>query len=111
MSLDLYLRETPCETCGHQHEALNFNYTYNVSPMWYKIYPDAKNMVDIDGMTGEEAYKKLSYARKVLESQPKEFMALNPSNGWGSYDGFLDFINELIKACMDNPKLVWDSCR
>jgi hypothetical protein len=79
--------------------------------MWYKIYPDAECMVDIDGMTGEQAYEKLSHARNELERHPHEFIALNPKNGWGDYDGFLDFINGCIKASLENPALIWSSSR
>ncbi len=111
MSLDLYLRETPCETCGHQRENFNINYTYNASPMWFKIYPDDESMVFIDGMTGKEAYKKLLFARKYMENHREEMIKLEPPNGCGSYNGFLDFINECIKACLEHPTLKWEAWR
>lgn len=111
MSLDLSIGSTPCPCCGHQTDKLSFNYTYNVSPMWYKIYPDAKNMVDIDGMTSKKAYELLADARSKLWLNPEEFIALNPDNGWGSYEGFLEFIGDLMQACIDNPNSVWESSR
>lgn len=111
MGLDLYIRETPCETCGHKREDFNINYTYNVSHMWYKIYPEDEGMVFIDGMTGKEAYNKLIHARQYMEEHREEMITLEPKNGWGSYDGFLEFINKCIDACLKNPKLVWESWR
>lgn len=111
MGLDLYLREEPCETCGHQREDFNISYTYNVSPMWYKIYPNDDGMVNIDGMTGEEAYKKLKYAWKYMKEHREEMIKLEPSNGWGSYSGFLEFIEECMAVSLKNPKLKWESWR
>ena len=111
MGVDLYLRETPCETCGHQREDFEINYTYNAAPMWYRIYPDDHHMVDIDGMTGEEAYPKLVFAREFMEKNKDELKNLEPPNGWGSYQGFYDFITKCIQACIDNPKLIWEAWR
>jgi len=111
MSLDLYLESPECVTCGHSEEYFHSNYTYNVSKMWYEIYPDAEGMVDIDKMTGTEAYKTLCHARTILEENPSKFIKMNPENGWGNYHGFLDFINALIKACLEHPTGVWNSWR
>ena len=111
MGVDLYMRETSCETCGHQREGFSINYTYNVSPMWYKVYPGDKEMVQIDGMIGKKAYKKLLYALKYMEAHKDEMIALEPPNGWGSYHGFLEFINACIEASLEHPKSVWEAWR
>ena len=111
MSLDLYLRETPCETCGHQREDFNINYTYNASHMWYEIYPDDDGMVHIEGMTGEEALNKLEYAYQYMKKNREALIKLEPPNGWGSYNGFLGFIEDCIAACKEHPKLVWEAWR
>lgn len=112
MSLDLYLGTGPCETCGRAYETLvNETYTYNVSPMWYKIYPDDESMVYIDGMKGAKAYNKLAHAKKVLEQNKEEFESMNPLNGYGSYEGFVEFLDKLMKHTLANPKLTWSACR
>jgi len=111
MSLDLSIGSTPCPCCGHQTDKLSFNYTYNVSPMWYKIYPDSKHMVEIEGLTGKQACVTLCVALTELDLYPEEFIALNPENGWGSYEGFKEFISDLMKASISNPTLVWEACR
>lgn len=111
MSLDLFLAKPPCPTCNHETEAEHYNYTYNVSRMWYAVYPDAKNMVDIDGMTGDEALPKILAAIKYMNANKDDLEAINPANGWGNYDGFLDFLIQVSAACLKNPDLVWSSWR
>lgn len=111
MGLDLKLRETSCETCGHEPEGFSINYTYNVAPMWYFFYPDDEGMVQIDGMTGDEALVKLLEFSKLMTKNKSEMIKLNPPNGWGSYDGFMEFINECMKACIDKPNAIWESWR
>lgn len=111
MSLDLFMTHPPCPTCNHEPERLEFNSTYNVSPMWYAVYPDAENMVDIDGMTGREALPKITHAIVYISTHRKELEPMNPKNGWGSYSGFLEFLFKINDACEQNPDLVWSSWR
>lgn len=111
MGLSLYLEHEKCPTCGHAEERDSFDYTYNVSPMWRQIYPDDEGMVFIDGMTGKEAFEKLIHALDYMKQHKEELEALNPSNGWGSYEGFMEFIRELIHACIETPDAIWTSWR
>lgn len=111
MSLDLYLDEEKCPTCGHEKERMNFNYTYNVARMWYNIYPDDKGMVFIDGLTGLEAKPKLEFALKELLGNKLYYEQMNPPNGWGNYETFVEFIKNLISACEEYPNLTWSSWR
>ena len=39
----------------------------------------------------------------ILLSDPEYFMMFNPENGWGSYDGFQNFVYKYRNACWDNP--------
>jgi len=39
----------------------------------------------------------------ILLSEPNHFMTFNPENGWGSYDGFQNFVYKYRNACWDNP--------
>lgn len=38
-----------------------------------------------------------------LEAEPEKYCALNPSNGWGSYDDFLPWLKQYRDACKQNP--------
>lgn len=111
MSLDLSIAPNPCKHCGRGDEELNFNYTYNVSQMWYKIYPEDEGMVQIDGMTGEEAYPKIRKAIVEMINLEDRMKALEPENGWGSYEGFLKFLWDISEACTECPNSVWRAWR
>lgn len=39
-----------------------------------------------------------------LEADPAKFRAFNPSNGWGDYEGLVDFVTEYLAACERWPE-------
>ena len=39
----------------------------------------------------------------VLKQDPERFKKLNPANGWGTYDGFVEFVADYLAACEANP--------
>ncbi len=111
MGLDLFMPSSTCKECGHQRSGFSANCTYNVAPMWYKIYPNDDGMVKIDGMTGQEAYQKLVHASKIMQENADEFKKLNPENGYGDFEDFLEFIHKLIWASLKYPESIWSACR
>lgn len=40
----------------------------------------------------------------ILLSDPERYKQYNPENGWGSYDGLVDFVYKYRNACWDNPE-------
>jgi len=46
----------------------------------------------------------LDEAFNILLSDPEKYKKYNPENGWGSYDGFVDFVYKYRNACWDNPE-------
>ena len=40
----------------------------------------------------------------ILLSDPEKYKRYNPENGWGSYDGLVDFVYRYRNACWDNPE-------
>ena len=111
MGLDLYLKKDPCKTCGHQEKGFSARYTYNASPIWHAIYPDDDGMVQIDGMSGAGAIYKLEYAMNYMVHHEEELRKLEPSNGWGSFIGFYQFLAECRNACLAYPDCIWMSWR
>lgn len=111
MGLDLWLEKKRCKACGHQEISGNFGCTYNLIPMWKLIYPEHEKFIPIDGMTAKKSLVLLEDAVKKLIDNKEECMKLNPKNGWGSYDSFLNFLTTLIKNATENPKAIWRSCR
>ena len=84
----------------------DFNYTYNVSEMWYAAKPE-KGIRCFYGMKGSDAVKEQRDIRDYMEANFEELKKMEPDNGWGSYAGALDFINMLIISSLENPDAVW----
>lgn len=116
MSLDIYLYQTePCPHCGGEiiGDAIEyggeFNITHNLTKMadeagiYYAIWrpeelfkvPKCKDVLDII----KEGYKKML-------DDPERYKKFNPSNGWGNYSGFCEWIEKLISAYEENPEAV-----
>ncbi len=85
----------------------DFNYTYNVSGMWYASQPD-KGIRTIYGMNGREAAKVINEMMNYMVDHWIEMLAMNPSNGWGSAEGAYDFLARLSAASMRNVDAVWE---
>jgi len=39
----------------------------------------------------------------ILLAEPERLKQYNPENGWGSYDGLVNFVYKYRNACWDNP--------
>jgi hypothetical protein len=112
MSLDLWMQSKDCPTCGrHDCTGDSLNYTYNAAVMWREIFPYDGQMINIDGMTGEESLEKLKYGLGILKANPDKFLPLEPENKWGSYNGFMLYIKDLIDLAEKHPDWIWMSDR
>lgn len=81
----------------------NSNYTSNVAPMWRKAGCDLAEMHD---RPASEVRGPLWQALQAMRANPDEYRAMNPSNGWGNYDGCLQFLTGLWEACGRHPNAV-----
>ena len=45
----------------------------------------------------------LNQGLSLLKSGPERFKEFNPENGWGNYENLIEFVEDYIVACMDNP--------
>lgn len=118
MSLDIYLTEAEqtielctCQCCDNEHvrkyfrQIVSFNLTHNLGRMatLAGVY-DALWRPDENGIdTAEQMIDILKGGIEKLQSDPEKYKKLNPSNGWGSYDGLLKVLREYLDACEDNP--------
>ena len=85
----------------------SFNYTYNVSDMWYAAIPETGIRTHY-GMTGRDAIEPLVKIINYMLEHEVEMRKIEPDNGWGSYDGALDFVGRLINASLRNIEEIWD---
>jgi len=46
-----------------------------------------------------------------LKSDPEKYRAFNPENGWGDYDGLVEFTSKYLDACYEYPDSVVEVSR
>ena len=79
------------------------NITYNLADMYYKAIDQENGLERLDGVTCKHALPIINNAIKDMVENKEEYEKLNPSNGWGSYDGLLETFKEMRNVCEDNP--------
>lgn len=94
MSYDVYLKH------GTLDKDLG-NYTYNCSPMFHK--GAGKSLSDLDNLKASKAAVYLRKGYEWMRDNPEECRKMNPSNGWGNYDSWLEYIGGILKECEANP--------
>lgn len=84
-----------------ENEVYSANITHNLNNM-----ADAAGVYDClwrpdeHGMTkAAQLIEPLRVGLGVLNAEPERFMPLNPSNGWGTYDGLVRFVARYLEAC------------
>jgi hypothetical protein len=78
------------------------NYTSNVSGMWTEAL--GHRLADLHGRTAGDSITSLRNAIADMETRPDHYRAMNPPNGWGDYEGALDYLRQLHTACCAHPK-------
>lgn len=79
------------------------NITYNLSDMYYKCIDKKLGLKRLNGLSSKEALPILKRAIEDMIKNKEEYEKLNPSNGWGSYDGLLRDLRNLEKSCEQIP--------
>lgn len=102
MSVDLSIK------AKREVDIYDTNITYNLAPMYYKAIDKDLGLKKLKGMTCEKALPIINKAIDDMIKNRKEYEKLNPSNGWGTYDGLLEIFREMRTICEDNPDGVFD---
>jgi hypothetical protein len=107
VSLDIYL-SGQCDVGTDEPikvELYEANITHNVTPMWRKagVY---EALYKSDGKMAKEVGDVIKRGVCLMELHPDEYKKLNPPNGWGSYEGALEFLFEFAMACDRYPKAI-----
>lgn len=97
----------------------SFNYTFNVSKLFYDHIPDTGKgggLREIDGLTGKAVVEILAPAfdainrtrtkvwRADVVGDPEFCARYDAPNGWGSAIGAICFLAEILAACALNPR-------
>lgn len=79
-----------------------FNITHNLSKMAKKadLYP---YLWDPNVLKAEELIKPLKKGLDKLIKNPKYYKLFNPKNGWGKYEGLVEFVQNYLVACQKYP--------
>ena len=124
MSLDIYLigepKESDCECeCGHKHKNMerntlfHTNITHNLGQMAVKagIYYELWRAPENSYFIAEQWILPLKFAIKRLVDDAEHFKQFNPKNGWGDYENFVSFLENLLEACLQFPSANIETCR
>lgn len=99
MSYDVWLE---IDTGGAEPAALtDWNYTSNCGPMWRAA---GANLSEFHGKVASECLPLLQMALALMRREPARFEAMNPDNGWGSYDTLLPALDKLAAQFAAHPK-------
>lgn len=79
----------------------DWNYTSNCGPMWRAAGAD---LAEFHDRAAGECAPLLRAAVELLKADPVRFIAMNPSNGWGSYDSLVPALERLLAAFDAMPK-------
>lgn len=98
MSLDFNL------TAVRPTEVFSANVTHNLAAMAQEagLYNVLWRPTENDFNVGGDAILALERGLELLKTEPDRFKALNPENGWGSYDVFVRFVEQVLEACREN---------
>lgn len=99
MSLDVYL------TANHPTTVYDGNITHNLTAMADAagIYQHLWRPEELGITKAYDLIEPLQAGLERLRADPKTFKALNPPNGWGNYDGLVQFVSDYLAACIANP--------
>lgn len=87
-------------------EVFHANITHNLTKMAREagIYEQLWRPDEIGITRAEQLITPLVIGLAELNTFPGKFIPLNPSNGWGSYEGLVKFVSDYLNACMKFPK-------
>jgi hypothetical protein len=90
---------------GESDEVYTANITHNLAKMAGEagLY-ECMWRPDEFGLTiASQLVTPLKRGLALLLSDPERFKAFNPPNGWGCYEGLVDFVERYLAACERYP--------
>ena len=103
MSYDFGMRRPECPHCKQGGDLpYHKNMTGNVGAMFHKAL-GGHSITSLNGVPGWVAESHLRLAAIAMRGAPETFRAMNPPNGWGSYESALETIEELWRWCREEP--------
>ena len=87
------------------HEIFSKNITHNLGQMANKAgcYYALWRPEEIGIKKAKRLIIPLEKSLLELKNNPEKYKEYNPKNGWGSYEGLIDFIIEYLEYCKKYP--------
>ena len=111
MSLDVYLYATDLD--GNEIEVYEANITHNLGKMAKEagIYMPLWRPDEIGCTHAGDIADMLTDGLKDLKARPLHYEQFNASNGWGTYEHFVPFVEKYLNACRENPEAIIEVSR
>lgn len=101
-----------CQHCDNKHTRVEVeqfydaNITHNLGKMAEEagIYKALWRPEEIAITKARQLIGPLNAGLRLLQSDPERFKKHNPVNGWGNYDGLVEFISRYLRACEEHPE-------
>ena len=87
------------------------NHTSNTSIMWRKVMPETDGLAGIDGKKGADVLASLRAGYSAMVDRAAEMRAMNPANGWGSYESARAYLLAVVRAAESHPLAEFRVCR
>lgn len=99
VSLDVCLSTAKNET------VFDYNITHNLNKMAGEagIYKHLWRPDEIGISKASQLIEPLTKGLQLLQSDPDRFRQFNPANGWGDYEGLVQFVSSYLIACVKYP--------
>ncbi len=105
MSLDFYLHY---EIDGNEISVLSKNITHNLVDMAQRagVYYALWKPEEIGCKTAKEVIEILEIGLSRLKKYPEVYKKFDAPNGWGMYEHFVPFVEEVLEGCKKYPNAV-----
>lgn len=80
-----------------------FNYTSNCSGMWRKAMPETDGLAGFDEQRAVDVIPVLQSGIRKMQRDPEGYIKMEPDNGWGDFDGQLDWLKRLLEHFQTAP--------
>ena len=87
-------------------EVFSYNITHNLGQMASAagLYLAMWRPEDIGASKATDLIIPLSIGLKRLLDDPEQYKTYNPENGWGNYEGLVEFAKQYLTACTNYPQ-------
>lgn len=99
MSLDVYLSKVMITV------VFEANMTHNLAGMAKEagIYEHLWYPEELGIEKASQLIEPLKEALSRMREQPERFKKFNPENEWGTYEGFVAWVERYLAACIEDP--------